>query len=84
MYPAIRQIRKAPRRPSKLLLAGLLDGATGTKIINDLIAGKTDADELLLHYHRKIKATKEAFRKAFGRSAYRSPSIYAQAHSTKY
>ncbi|MEM1408839.1 MAG: IS110 family transposase [Bacteroidota bacterium] len=41
-----------------------VDGATGTKVINDLIAGKTDADELFLHYHGKIKASKEEFRKA--------------------
>ncbi len=41
-----------------------VDGATGTKIINDLIAGQTDADELLRHYHGKMKASKEEVRKA--------------------
>lgn len=41
-----------------------VDGATGTKIINDLIAGNTEVDDLLRHYHGKIKASKEEFRKA--------------------
>jgi transposase len=41
-----------------------VDGATGTKIINDLIAGKTDVDDLLHHYHGKMKASKEEVRKA--------------------
>lgn len=41
-----------------------VDGATGTKIINDLIAGTTDMDELLKHYHGKMKASKEEVRKA--------------------
>lgn len=41
-----------------------VDGATGTKIIKDLIAGKTDVDQLLEHYHGKMKASKEEVRKA--------------------
>lgn len=41
-----------------------VDGVTGTKIINDLIAGKTDADALLMHYHGKMKASKEEVRRA--------------------
>lgn len=41
-----------------------VDGATGTKIINDLIAGITDVDELLRHYHGQMKASKEEVRKA--------------------
>lgn len=41
-----------------------VDGATGTKIINDLIIGITDVDELLRHYHGKMKASKEEVRKA--------------------
>ena len=41
-----------------------VDGVVGTKIINDLIAGKTDAAVLLNHYHGKIKASKENFKKA--------------------
>jgi transposase len=41
-----------------------VDGATGTKIINDLIAGKTDTDGLLMHYHGKMKASKEEVRRA--------------------
>ena len=36
-----------------------VDGVTGTKIINDLIAGKTEVKGLLKHYHGKIKASKE-------------------------
>ncbi|MFN0081295.1 MAG: transposase [Ferruginibacter sp.] len=36
----------------------------GTKTINDLISGKTEADELLQHYHTKIKASKENFKKS--------------------
>jgi transposase len=41
-----------------------VDGVVGTKIIDDLIAGKTDAEKLLNHYHGKIKASKENFKKA--------------------
>lgn len=41
-----------------------VDGAVGTKVIDDLIAGKTDVEALLKHYHGKIKATKENFKKA--------------------
>ncbi len=41
-----------------------VDGAVGTKIINDLIEGKTDPDQLLQHYHGKMKATKEDVKKA--------------------
>jgi transposase len=36
-----------------------VDGAVGTKIIDDLIAGKTAVSELLKHYHGKIKASRE-------------------------
>lgn len=38
-----------------------VDGATGTKIINDLIAGITEVEYLKRHYHRKMKASKEDF-----------------------
>lgn len=41
-----------------------VDGATGTKIINDLIKGITDVDELIQHYHGKMKASKEEVSKA--------------------
>lgn len=41
-----------------------VDGAVGTKIIHDLIAGLTDADALLKHYHGKMKAGKEEVKKA--------------------
>lgn len=41
-----------------------VDGAVGTKIINDLIAGISNPDILLNHYHGKMKAGKEEVRKA--------------------
>lgn len=41
-----------------------VDGATGTKIINDLIEGKTKVEELIKHYHGKMKASKTDVKKA--------------------
>lgn len=41
-----------------------VDGATGTKIINDLTDGKIDVEDLIRHYHGKMKASKSAVRKA--------------------
>ena len=41
-----------------------VDGAVGTKIINDLINGETSVDQLMRHYHGKQKVSKEEFRKA--------------------
>lgn len=41
-----------------------VDGVTGTKIINDLIAGETNVDALLKHYHGKMKASKQEVRRA--------------------
>jgi transposase len=41
-----------------------VDGAVGTKIIDDLIAGKTEVGGLLNHYHGKIKASREEMGKA--------------------
>ena len=41
-----------------------VDGAVGTKIIDDLIAGKTEVKELLKHYHGKIKASREEMSQA--------------------
>lgn len=41
-----------------------VDGAVGTKIINSLIEGKTDINELMTFYHRKIKTSREEFRLA--------------------
>jgi len=41
-----------------------VDGAVGSHIIDDLIAGKTNVDGLMQHYHGQIKASKEEFRKA--------------------
>jgi transposase len=38
-----------------------VDGSTGTKVIKDIIAGITDAEQLKRHYHRKMKASKEDF-----------------------
>lgn len=41
-----------------------IDGAVGTKIINSLIEGQTDIEELLKYYHGKIKVSKSEFRLA--------------------
>lgn len=41
-----------------------VDGSVGTKIINCLIEGKTDIDELMKFYHGKIKTSREEFRLA--------------------
>jgi transposase len=41
-----------------------VDGAVGSKIIDDLITGKTDIHGLMQHYHGHIKASKEEFGKA--------------------
>lgn len=41
-----------------------VDGAVGTKIINDLIAGKTDVEGLIKHYHGKMKSSKAEVKKA--------------------
>lgn len=41
-----------------------VDGAVGTKIIADLIAGKTDTEDLLKHYHGKMKTPKAEVKKA--------------------
>lgn len=41
-----------------------VDGAVGTKIINDLIAGKTNPEDLVKHYHGKMKASKAEVKKA--------------------
>jgi Transposase IS116/IS110/IS902 family. len=41
-----------------------VDGVVGSKIINSLIAGQTDINELMKFYHGKIKTSKEEFRLA--------------------
>lgn len=41
-----------------------VDGAVGTKIINSLISGQTDVNELVKFYHGKMKASKTEFRQA--------------------
>jgi len=41
-----------------------VDGAVGTKIINDLINGETAVYRLIRHYHGKQKVSIEEFRKA--------------------
>jgi transposase len=41
-----------------------VDGAVGMKIINSMIAGQTDVDELVKFYHGKMKVSKDEFRKA--------------------
>ena len=39
-------------------------GASGSKIVNDIINGKADIDELMKHIHGKVKANREDIRKA--------------------
>lgn len=41
-----------------------VDGAVGTKIINSLIDGKTDVEELAKFYHGKMKVSKAEFKMA--------------------
>ena len=41
-----------------------VDGAVGTRIINSLIEGKTDVEELAKFYHGKIKVSKSEFKLA--------------------
>jgi transposase len=41
-----------------------VDGAVGTKVVNDLINGETSVDKLAQHYHGKQKVSKAEFRKA--------------------
>jgi transposase len=41
-----------------------VDGAVGTKIITDIIEGKHNPDELLKHYHGKMKASKQTLKKS--------------------
>ena len=41
-----------------------VDGATGTKIVDKMIEGVTDIDELMQYYHGKIKVSREEFRLA--------------------
>jgi len=41
-----------------------VDGAVGKKIINSVIQGQTDPDELIKFYHGKMKVSKTEFRKA--------------------
>jgi transposase len=40
------------------------DGVSATKIINDIIEGRTDVDRMMLHLHGRIKASREDIRKA--------------------
>ncbi len=39
-------------------------GVSGSKILNDLIAGKTDVEDLVKHCHGKIKASKADIKEA--------------------
>ena len=41
-----------------------VDGAVGTKVVNDLINGETSIDKLVQYYHGKQKVSKVEFRKA--------------------
>lgn len=41
-----------------------VEGVVGSNIVDDLIAGKTDVEQLLRHYHGNIKASKTEMKKA--------------------
>jgi len=41
-----------------------VSGASATKIINDIIDGKTNIDELMKHLHKSIKTDRQTIRKA--------------------
>lgn len=58
----IKTLEDANIKPSSVL--SNVDGAVGTKIINDIIEGKTNAEELFRHYHGKMKASKTEVKKA--------------------
>jgi len=46
------------------VLSDVSDGASATKIINDIISGETDIDKMIKHVHGKVKASREEIRKA--------------------
>jgi transposase len=46
------------------VVSDVSDGASATKIINDIIRGETDVDKLMTHIHGRIKADREDIRKA--------------------
>jgi transposase len=41
-----------------------VDGAVGTKIINDMVNGETSVEKLMRHYHGKQKVSRTEFRQA--------------------
>ena len=69
----VSQISSEKNRIIKILESGNIklssvltnvDGSTGTKIIDRMIAGKADIDDLMQFYHGKIKVSRDEFRQA--------------------
>ncbi len=58
----IRKLEDANIKLSSVL--SNVDRAVGSRIIGDLIAGKTNIEGLMQHFHGKIKVGKSEFRKA--------------------
>jgi transposase len=57
-----------------------IDGTVGTKIINSLIEGNTNINELMKFYHGKIKTSKEEFRLALEGNIYKHHRFMLQMH----
>ena len=57
-----------------------VDGAVGSKIINSLISGQTDVDELVKFYHGKMKVSKAEFRMALEGRISKHHRIMLQLH----
>jgi transposase len=57
-----------------------VDGAVGTKIINCIIGGTTNINELMKFYHGKIKTSKEEFRLALEGKITRHHRFMLQLH----
>ena len=57
-----------------------IDGAVGTKIINSLIQGQTDINELAKFYHGKMKVSKAEFRMALEGRISKHHRIMLQFH----
>jgi len=57
-----------------------VDGSVGTKIINKMIDGVTEVDELMKFYHGKIKVSREEFRLALEGSLTAHHRLMLQIH----
>jgi len=57
-----------------------VDGSVGTKIINSLIEGQTDIDELMKFYHGKIKTSRKEFRLALEGKVTKHHQFMLQLH----